>query len=423
MNHCRNPFLPVFFLLSFISLPLFSQSADWPRFYGKDVTNTSHETGLLKSWPQGGPALDWKAQGLGRGYANVVISGDRLFTAGTIDRQTFVQAFDLEGKALWKTVNMATPTAKIPPQHRQKEFYFGAKGTPTVEGNTVYHLNGFGRLAAFNVANGKEKWSRDILKAFEGEPSFFGFSESVLIDGQKLYVQPGGKKGFIVALNKVTGKTLWTSMVLKDSVASYVTPVLATLGGMKQLVTMTPTAAVGLDPENGKLLWSFAHVNRDMENIETPVVFDDHVVVSSAYGQKMECRHIVKSASGWQAEPVWTNRKADNLHGGLIYRKGHLYGAACRGGRWFCIDAKTGLEKYRVRGVGLGELTYADGHLYCLGHNGGLALVPATPEGFTPAGSVMHVDDGQGKWFNHPVVCGGRLYIRHGDLLYAYQVK
>lgn len=405
------------------TLPLLAQTPDWPRFYGKEVCNICTETGLLNSWPEGGPALAWQIQDLGRGYANVVIHGNRLFTAGTIDRQTFVQAFDLQGKVLWKTLNMATATAKIPPQHRQKEFYFGAKGTPTVEGNTVYHLNGFGRLAAFDAASGKEKWSKNVATAFEGEPSFFGFSESVLIDGQRLYVQAGGKKGFMVALDKGTGKTLWTSMVLKDSVASYVTPVLATIGGMKQLVTMTPTAAVGLDPTSGKLLWSFAHVNRDMENIETPVVFDDHVVVSSAYGQKMECRHIVKSANGWQAEPVWTDRKSDNLHGGLIYHDGHLYGVACRGGRWFCLKAKTGEVQYRVRGVGLGELSYADGHLYCLGHNGGLALVPATPQGFIPSASVMQADDGQGRWFNHPVICGGRLYIRHGDRLYAYRIK
>jgi outer membrane protein assembly factor BamB len=400
-----------------------AQSAEWPRFYGSQVDNKSTETGLLKAWPEGGPKLLFKIEGLGKGYANVTIKGNTFVTAGTIDRQTCVLAYDSEGKLLWKTPNMDSPTAKIHPLHRQKEYFFGVKGTPTIDGNTVYHMNMFGRLAALDLKSGQEKWHVNVAERFQGEPSFFGYAESVVIDGEKLYVQPGGKKGFIVALNKNTGATLWSNTVIQDSVASYATPVLAMIGGKKQLVTMTPFAAVGIDPQNGDLLWKFGHINRDKENIETPVVFDDHVVISSCYGQKMDCFKVVRSGSAWKTEEVWSDRKSDNLHGGLIYCNGYLYGVACRGGRWFCLDAKTGVEQYRDRGVGLGELTYADGHLYCLGHDGTLVLVPAVPTGFVPAGTLAHADDGESKWYTHPVVSNGRLYIRHGNVLYVYNIK
>lgn len=419
--YLRRRLSVVFGCLMLAGLAL-AQERDWPRFYGANLDNKSQETGLLKQWPEASPRLLFKIEGLGQGYANCAVVGDRLYTAGNTARQTVVMAYDRQGQLLWKSLNMASADQRLTQGPGWVERFHGCKSTPTVAGGLVYHLNEMGRLAAFDAATGRERWAVDLVQRFGGKPSPFGYSESVVVEGGRLYVQPGGDKAFFAALDPQNGQTLWTNNTLQDSVASYVTPVVATIQGQKQLVSWSPFHVVGLDAVTGRLLWSYRHQNKDAENIETPLVFGDRVVVSSAYGQKMECIRVQKSGDQWSATSVWTQALADDLHGGLVLHQGFIYGVACRGGRWFCVDSQTGEIRYREAGVGLGELTYADGMLYCLGHRGGLALVPATPQGFEPASTVQLADDGQDRWFVHPVIGGGRLHIRHGDFLYVYAV-
>lgn len=416
----RGSIFPFLFLV--LANSILAQQPDWPCYYGSDRNSISEETGLLKTWPKAGPTLVWSTWGCGIGYTNVAVSGGRLYLAGNFDRRTYVLALDLEGYLLWKQPNMEAGE-RIPEFVDWAEQFHGVKSTPTVYRGMVYHLNEAGRIGAFDAETGREIWAVNIRERFDGKGTPCGYSESLLVDGDLVFCQPGGTRGFFAALDRKTGETVWANVVHYDSLASYVSPVLVEDMGVRQIITSTPCHVIGLNPADGRILWRIPHANRDKENIETPVYDDGIVGVSSSYGKGFDGIRLDYSASSIRATKIWTARKADNLHGGLIVRDGHAYGCACAGGRWFCVNLATGKELYRKRGVGLGSVVWADGLFYCLGHNGLLALVEASPEHFNIISQIQLPDDGQGRWFTHPVICGGRLYIRHGDNLYAYDMK
>lgn len=420
----RNLVFILHTLLFFVIVANTWAQNDWPCFHGPDRTNISKETGLLKEWPVGGPKLIRRIDGCGIGYSTVSISEGKIYTAGIFDRQVFVLAFDLNGKLLWKTLNMH-PGETMPKLAvvQARERYFGAKSTPTAHDGMVYHLNELGRVAAFDANSGKEIWNVDIKKRFDGKWSMFGYSESVLIEGGKLYCQPGGSRGILAALNPKTGDTIWTNTTIPDTMAAYTSPLIVEDRGVRQLITMTPTAVVSVNPETGKTYWTIPHINRDLENIETPVYDKGIVGVSSGYGYGFDGIQLTYSGNSVSAKKIWHDKRSDNLHGGLIVRDGYVYGPACIGSRWFCIDMKSGEVKWRDRGVRLGQQTWADGLFYCLSHKGLLGLVKATPESYTIISQIQFPEDGQDHWFAHPVVCGGRLYIRHGDYIYVYDIK
>ncbi len=394
---------------------------EWPCFHGPARTNISRETGLLNSWPTDGPKLIQTIKGCGIGYSIVSISQGRIYTTGIFDRQVFVLAFDLDGKLLWKALNM--DAGQTIPSVKTTDRFLGAKSTPTVHDGMVYHLNEMGRLAAFDAITGKEIWNVNIKEKFDGTWSMYGYAESVLIEGGRLHCQPGGSKAILAALHAKTGKTIWTNTTIQDTVAAYTSPLLVEDRGIRQLITMTPTSVVSVNPETGKTYWTIPHANRDLENIETPVYDHGIVGVSSGYGKGFDGIQLTYSGNSVTAEKIWSDKKSDNLHGGLIVRDGYVYGPACIGSRWFCIHLATGEVKWRDPGVRLGSQTWADGMFYCLSHKGILGLVKATPESYTVVSQVQLPEDGQDHWFAHPVVCGGRLYIRHGDFVYVYDVR
>ncbi|MFZ0281075.1 MAG: PQQ-binding-like beta-propeller repeat protein, partial [Bacteroidales bacterium] len=204
----------IFFVFSFSSFICSGQRTnEWPCFHGSDRTNKSSETGLMKEWPADGPKQVWTISGLGEGYSSISVAGGLIYTAGIYDAQTYVFAFDLNGKPVWKkpagkawstTLSWATS-------------YTGARSTPTYDNGRLYHLSETGRLTSFDARTGMEIWSKEIAKDFEATVPEYGYTESVLIDGDKLYVRPAGKKGFQVCLNKTTGQTIWTNNEIPGS--------------------------------------------------------------------------------------------------------------------------------------------------------------------------------------------------------------
>ena len=177
--------------LSVLSMPVAALAGDkmaWPCFHGPRRDNLATETGLMQVWPKDGPELLWTASGIGHGYSSVAITGGRIFTAGMIDKQTHVTALDLTGKKLWQRLNGQSWQAS----QRQPWAvpYAGSRGTPTVDGDTVYHLSELGRLTAFDVDTSNELWHIELLKTFEAERPEYGYSESVLIHGDVLFCCP-----------------------------------------------------------------------------------------------------------------------------------------------------------------------------------------------------------------------------------------
>jgi outer membrane protein assembly factor BamB len=407
------------FVLIILLCVVAAESGDWPCFHGPKRDNLSPETGLLKAWPEEGPKLLWTAEEMGHGYSAVAIAAGRIYTAGMKDKQTYVTALDLSGKILWQKLNgrswqaSSYQTWAVP--------YAGSRGTPTVDGDTVYHLSDLGRLAALDTRTGEERWHLDIMEAFRAERPEYGYSESVLIDGKKLFCCPAGEGGYLVALDKETGRTLWSSPALKDAVGNG-SCVLARLDGHSQLITLSASSVLSFDPENGRLLWEFPFVNSRENNCADAVVGGGLVYASSGYGKGSILLRPERRTDGTYAvDTVWSSELMDNHHGGVLLLDGYLYGAGHNARGFFCLDFKTGAQQWKARGKG--SLTYADGHLYIQEERGTMSLVKAAPDKWEEKSSFRIPRGGEGFYWAHPVICGGRLYVRHSDHLYAYDIR
>ncbi len=379
---------------------------DWPQWRGSDRDGISKETGLLKQWPADGPALAWKATGAGGGYSSFAISNGRLFTMGLRGDREYVIAFEVAtGKQAW-----ATPHGGAFRNDRGD----GPRGTPTVDGNTLYALGGSGDLSSIDVRTGKVNWTLNMLQKFGGSNITWGISESPLVIGEKLLVNAGGPGASIVALDKKNGSLIWKS---QSDRAGYSSGIPLQIGSTTQVVFFTHTRALGLDLKDGKLLWEYARASNDVANAATPVVRGNRVFVSSDYGTGAG---LVEIKADGKAQEVYFTKDMRNHHSSSILIGDHLYGFS--GGILTAMRFDTGEVAWRDRSVGKGSLVYADGNLYALSENGVVGLIEASPNGYREKGRFRIPQDSLPTWA-HPVVAGGRLYLRDQDTIYAYDVK
>jgi len=411
-----------FVLLLVLIMSMASLAADtnfWPCFHGPQRNNQSKEKGLLQSWPQGGPELLWTATNIGHGFSSVAIADGRIFTAGMIDKQTYVTSLDMNGKQLWQKLNGQSWQASK--QQPWAVPHAGSRGTPTVDGDIVYHLSEMGQLTAFDVGNGKEKWSTNVLKTFKAERPKYGLSESLLIYGNTIICCPGGAEGYIVTLDKNTGGTLWTNNKMNDPVG-YSSPIVARIDGIEQVITLSAERIFSFEPENGRILWEYPFGNERNNSATDVIVKDGLVYASTGYGGGSILLRPRRQADGkFSVERVWKSDLLDNHHGGVILLNGCLYGSGHNARGWFCLDFKTGSKMWQVPGKG--SLTFADGRLYCLDERGKMSLVKASAESWDEISSFEPPKGGRGYFWAHPVICGGRLYVRHSDKLFAYDVR
>jgi outer membrane protein assembly factor BamB len=392
-------------------------SCEWTAFHGRDRTNKSTETGLLKKWPESGPELIWSASGMGRGYSSVSIGDGKIYTAGMTDNQTYVFAFDMNGNLVWKKPNGSAWSTTM--SHASS--YTGARCTPTFDNGILYHLGEMGRLAAFDAKTGKEIWFRDLVKDFDAPPTEYGYAESVLTDGDFLYVRPAGKKGYQICLNRHNGDLIWANTNI-PGVEGYTSAVIMEFGGYRQLINSSSNCYYGLDIKTGRLLWKVDYENQRGLNIPDAIVHNEYVFISSGYGKGSMLIRLKSSGKEIIPETVWHSSLMDNHHGGVILHEGFLYGSGSNSRGWFCLEFLTGEQRWKDVG-GKGSITYADGMLYLLDERGPMKLVMATPESHQLAGGFRVPEGGEGMFWAHPVVCGGRLYIRHADKLYVYNIK
>ena len=398
--------------------------AAWPQFRGPARDGVTPETGLLKSWPTNGPPLTWVYTNCGGGYAGVAVADAKIVTAGTFSNGTVVTALSLEGRSLWSAPN-GTGRWRVPADKRDWAVpYGGTRSTPAIADGRVFHLDVLGRLGAFDLQTGKELWSLYLTEVFGGIYNEWGYSESVLVDGGRLYCLPGGPKGFLVCLDAATGRTLWTCNEIPDTKASNASCILADIGGVRQIVTMTTVLIIGVRAEDGRLLWQQRHANRFRENCETPQFTNDVLYVSSGYGHGSEgyCISPPAGTNDWTARQIWRQNQADNLHGGPIILNGCVFGAGYDHRGAFCLELATGKFKWRDATVGRSSYTFADGLLYRLGEDGVMALERPNPERHEPVCSFRLPSAGSAVCLTHPVVCGGRLYVRHQQKLFCYDL-
>lgn len=392
------------------SQPSPSASGDWPQWRGPDRSGLSRESGLLKQWPAGGPPLQWSSTNLGAGYGAISTSGDRLFVQGLRNRQSIVSALNRsDGKGLW---------SKALGPGLENDRGSGPRGTPTVDGDRLYALTENGDLACLKH-DGTMVWQRNILKDFGARNIGWLISESPLVDGNRVIVTPGGRGASIVALDKMTGTTIWTSKELSDE-AGYASPVVADVQGIRTVMTLTAEAGVGVRASDGKLMWRYRAAANDTANIATPIFFDNKVFYSSDYGTGGGLLGLRAEGGEVKAQEIYFTREMQNHHGGVVLVNGYLYGY--NNAILTCLEFSTGKMAWRNRAVGKGSVTYADGNLYIVGEDFVVGLVEATPAGYREKGRFEIRDQGLPAWA-HPVVSGGRLYIRNQGILASYDVR
>ncbi len=388
-------------------------AAEWPQFHGPHRNNISTETGLLKRWPEGGPKLLWTASGIGFGFSSMAIANGLIYTTGNIGDKTVITALDLDGKVRWKAPNGPA----------YKRSHPGTRSTPTIDGDRLYHENADGDVVCMDAKTGKVLWHVNILEKFGGRNITWGLAESLLIDGNKVICTPGGPKVGLVALDKMTGKTLWTCEGTDDK-PGYCSPILVEYRGARIIVTLMARSIVAVDAETGKLLWKLPHRTPFDENIMTPIYHDGAIFVSTRTTGSKLLRLVVEDGRVG-VEQLWQTTEMDVQHEHAILLDGHIYGAchSAAGVPWAVLDWKTGKRTYGGKGIGRAAATYADGHLYLVNHRGQVALVRPRPDRFEMVSTFRIPRKGRGPVWAHPVVCGGRLYIRHGNFLFCYDIR
>jgi len=386
-------------------------SSDWPQWHGPDRSNVSRETGLLKQWPASGPPALWSVPGIGAGYGSVAIKDDRIFVQGSAGGRSVVYALNrADGKGLWSK-------ALGPVGSNDKGS--GPRSTPTVDGDRVYVLTENGDLACLKAQDGAALWQRNILKDFRGRNIVWLLSESPLVDGDHVVVTPGGAGAGMVALDKMSGQTVWAAKELSDE-AGYASAIVADVQGVRTIMTLTGEAGVGVRAADGKLMWRQRNVANNTANIATPIFFDNKVFYTSAYGTGAALLGLTAQGGEIKAQQIYFTREMQNHHGGVVLVDGYLYGF--NNSILSCLKFSTGETMWRNRSVGKGSLTYADGHLYLLGEDNVVGLAEAVPGAYRETGRFKIADKGLPSWA-HPVVSGGRLYIRNQDTLAAYDVR
>lgn len=393
-------------LLASISTAFAQTDGEWPQWRGANRDGISKETGLLKQWPAGGPPLVWKASGAGGGYSSFAISKGRLYTMGLRGDREFIIAFDIaNGKEAW-----ATPNGRAFRNDRGD----GPRGTPTLDGDRLYALGGNGDLSSLDLKTGKVVWTMNVLQKFGGSNTKWGISESPLVIGDKVLVNAGGPGASIVALKKSDGTLIWKS---QSDEAGYSSAMPVAIGGTTQVIFFTGSRVVGLDISDGKLLWEYARPSNNVANVATPVVRANRVFISSDYGTG---GGLIEIKTDGKAQEVYFTKEMRNHHATSILIGDHLYGFSSSILTAMRFD--TGEVAWRDRSVGKGSLTYADGHLYVFSENGVVGLVEANPTAYREKGR-FRIQQGSLPTWTHPVVAGGRLYLRDQDTIYAFDVK
>ncbi|QDV75017.1 PQQ-binding-like beta-propeller repeat protein [Botrimarina mediterranea] len=401
--------------LALVTATASAMASDWPQWLGPDRDGLTKETGILQEWPEGGPKQVWLSREAGLGYSGPAIVDGKLFILGSRDGTEQLIAFDaMTGDELWAT--------DIGDEY-ENDWGNGPRNTPTVDGDRIYALGARGNLICVEIASGKEVW-RVAMQDFGGSIPQWGYAESPLVDEDRVVVTPGGDQGAIVALDKATGELLWQAAELKPT-AHYSSIVVGEPHGEKQYIQLLQDQLVGVDPANGKLLWTVGWPGR-VAVIPTPIVDGDRVYATMGYG--VGCM-LVEISEDNTATKVYENKVMKNKHGGVVLLDGKLYGHS-DGVGWVCQDFETGETVWRERSaLEMGAIGYADGRFVCLGEDSGeVVLIEASPEGWKEHGRFKldpqtEQRKPQGKIWVHPVIAGGKLYLRDQELLFCFDVS
>ncbi|MBN2597720.1 MAG: PQQ-like beta-propeller repeat protein [Marinifilaceae bacterium] len=385
-----------------------SKSKKVSEWRGENRSGIYNETNLLKEWPAEGPELLWAIDSIGNGYGSPVICENTMYLNGEIDSLAYLISLDLQGNILWKT-EFGTDWM---------ENFIGSRSAPTVVDDLVYVASGMGDIACIHAESGELKWKVNMLAKYEGKNTRFGYSQSLLVDGDLVFAAPGGAENNIIALNRFTGEMAWTNPGVGE-ISAYCSPLLLEFPSRKVLVTFSDNALMGIESQTGKLLWTELQDTLCDINGNTPIFEDGYLYYVTGCGNGTVKMKV--SEDGSQITEVWRNKELDNIMGGAVKLNGKIIASGHRKKVWKSVDAETG-ETRDTLSFGRGSTIAADGMLYCYNERGQVGLVKVTPESMELV-SKFKVTKGTKEHFAQPVINNGVLYIRHGDALLAYDIK
>lgn len=413
-------------LVSYAGVIHVLSAADWPQFRGPSRDGISPETGLLKTWPEGGPAHLWSVDGIGGGFSSASVTGNRIYVTGRKDTLDWLSALELDGTLLWQ----------IPYGRSCRRTFPDSRCTPTVDEDRVYVISGGGEVVCVDAKTGRIQWSVPAHEKFHGRYWDWEIAESPLIVDDKIIYTPGGHQTTMVALDKRSGETVWQTKSLHDSVA-YVSPRLIRHHRKDIIISVTCNYLFGVDARYGRILWHHDYAGLHNEtsiafwdggpftNTNTPLYRDGRIYITSGYDHVGAMFDLLQDGS--EVRLKWIDETLDVHHGGVILKDGYIYGANWINnsrGNWCCIEWETGRTMYEHEwNKTKGSIIAADDMLYCYDEmRGNIALVRATPEKFDIVGTFQ-VKEGRGPHWAHPAIANGRLYVRHGDVLQSYDIK
>ncbi len=411
----RNATLSIILFSMLTSVVGAQEISEWRE---ENRTGISAETGLLKSWPAGGPTLVWSNLDLSRGHSSVSFGNNKIYTTGFSGKDDILYALDMNGKIVWQTVFGRAWTQSNPE----------SRATPTVEGNRVYCSSGSGDLACIDGTTGKIIWSYKASELHKGTFGSWGIAESLLIDGDKVFYSPGGPETMTIALNKTTGNLIWKSASLNDK-PGYVSPVIINFAGKKMIINVSLGHVFAVDPSTGDIIWKVAHLagdsRWDLIKCVTPLFDNGRVYVTGGYDTGGMMIDIAKD--GKSAKVAWTDQVLDVHHGGVVLVNGYIYGSnwlSNGDGNWCCIEWNTGKKMWEEHWNNKGSIISAEGMLYIYDEkSGNVGLLKANPEKFELVSSFKITQGSAGPFWAHPVIHNGILYIRHSNALMAYLIK
>jgi len=392
---------------------ILAPAADSPQFRGPERTGVFPETGLLKSWPEAGPPVAWIAKGLGRGYSSVSVVDGTIYATGMLEEdQGYRFVLNTDG-----VIERRIPYGKETLDKQAP----GVRSTPTIDGDRLYLLSALGSVYCIDPAKGEIRWEVNIIERFKAENNQWNLAESLLVDGDRVICTPGGPDAGVAALNKLTGETVWTTKGLSDQ-ASYCSPAIINHGRRRILLNETAKLVVGIDADTGNLLWTHDHPTDWDIHAVTPLYKDGLVYFTGGYGSGGGALEL--SPDGSAITEKWTDKNLDCQHHGVVLVDGYLYGTGHKNSQLMCLEMATGKLMWTTKEVRQGVVVYADGMLYVYeGPKSGIvSLVKAVPTGFERTGRFT-VTDGTDNHWAHPTIANGRLYIRHGDALIAYDIS
>ena len=408
MSRIPKPLVTLLATLSLTSGVVSIAADDWPQWRGPRRDGVSKETGLLKDWPANGPRLAWRSSGLGEGYSSFAVADRRLYTLGARQNTEYVFALAAAtGEKIWEVANG---------RRFNNDRGDGPRGTPTIDGDRVYVFGSSGDLTVLDAATGKVFWTQNLLQKYGGSNINWGLSESPLVLSDRIIVTPGGRGASIVALRKTDGSLIWKS---QSDEPGYSSALLHPIGSIQQAVVFTAERALGIDVNDGRVLWSYNRVANRTANIATPIARGSHVFLSSDYGTGAGLLALTPDGTGIKASEVYFTNEMRNHHASSVLVGDYLYGFSSS--ILTAMHFETGKVAWRDRSVGKGSLVFADDRLYLFSENGVVGLAEANPQKYVEHGRFQLRTGNLPTW-SHPVVSGGKLFIRDQDTLYAYDV-